>query len=408
MLLNNPKLATDSDLLTPAANTHTPRPFRQRCTVVTGCLALAVSAAGCAQSDDNQKQPRPAMTAVEVSANRVSLDQELERMKGIATSVITNKSGHEEATLDGAADMILVPGGTFTMGNDTMTAKVAGRSAAPAHDVTLSPYWIAKTPVTIGQFRQFVADTKYETSVEKPGHQGSYIYNFDDKGFRPTPGHKWDNSFLQVTKKFPEIKVTDEHPVVNVSWYDCISYTNWLATKHDLPFTLPTEAEWEHAARGTDGRIYPWGNQVPDGSRANYADETFDKYFPDTGQSEVHHGVDDGHAITSPVGSYPAGKSPIGALDMAGNVTEWVFDGMSEYTAEAKTDPVNTQDAQEVRMQKAGFWAGSAGRAGVSPDELKHGHNIRADARQGDDPVSADDHLGCRIAISYTPRPLGD
>lgn len=373
---------------------------------------LATSLAGCGlfqpsgPGQPGSQQPRPDITPVQVAAKRVPLDKELDRMKKTAQAVAVNDAGYEEAKLNGVADMILVPGGSFTMGNNSLTADVAGEAAAPAHKVTLSPYWIAKTPVTIGQFRQFVDETQYQTSVELSGHQGSYVYNFQDKGFRPTPGHKWDNSFFQVTEKYPKIVVTAEHPVVNVSWFDCLAYTNWLSKKYKLPFTLPTEAEWERAARGTDGRIYPWGNEDPDGTRANYADDTFNKYFPETGQSDVHHGINDGHAITSPVGSYPAGRSPIGALDMAGNVTEWVYDGPSDYTDTPKTDPLHGADSQDVRMQKAGFWAGSAGRPDQSPNELINGHNIRADARQGDDPGSADDHLGCRAAISYTVRSL--
>ena len=126
-------------------------------------------------------------------------------------------------------------------------------------------------------------------------------------------------------------------------------------------------------------------------------------YFPGTEQSLVHHGVNDGYAITSPVGSFPEGQSPIGALDMAGNLTEWIYDSFFEYTSSPKNNPISLQD-NDIRMMKAGFWAGSAGRAGVIPDELVFGHNIRSDARQGDTPNSADDHLGFRIAISYTDR----
>lgn len=335
---------------------------------------------------------------------RLAPDAEIERVAAVANDVFVNDLGYTEAKLGNAADMILIPGGTFAMGNDALTSDVTGASAAPAHSVTLSPYWIAKTPVTIAEYRAFVEATDYQTSVELPGHYGSWIYNFDAKGFVPTPGHRWDNSFHQVTERFPELMVTEQHPVINVSWYDCIAYTNWLSGRHGLPFTLPTEAEWEFAARGTDGRTYPWGEQEPDSTLANYADESFDRYFPGTGQSVVHRGVDDGHAITSPVGSYPAGRSPVGALDMAGNVTEWVFDGYREYTSAHQTDPIGS-DELDLRMQKAGFWAGSAGRFGVDPDEIADGHNIRSDARQGDDPASADDHLGCRVAISYTPRP---
>ena len=334
---------------------------------------------------------------------RLTAPEEVARVRDRAVRVTQNDLGFWEAGFDGAATMILVPGGTFQMGNDALTERVTGFAAAPAHSVTLSPYWIGKTPVTIGQFRRFVVATGYVTNVELEGHSGPWVYDFDAQGFVPKRDHRWDNAFHQVTARFPELTVDDRHPAPNISWYDCIAYANWLTERHRLPFTLPSEAEWEYAARGDDGRVYPWGNQEPDGTRANYADSRFDRYFPGTEQSLVHHGVDDGFAITSPVGSFPAGRSPFGALDMAGNLTEWVFDGYRGYSPEARLDPVHLE-ATAIRMQKGGFWAGSAGRFDVTPDEIEFGHNIRSDSRQGDDPASADDHLGCRVAISYTPR----
>jgi formylglycine-generating enzyme required for sulfatase activity len=182
-----------------------------------------------------------------------------------------------------------------------------------------------------------------------------------------------------------------------------VDFCRWLSRKTGVNFVLPTEAQWEYAARGTDQRIYPWGNDEPDGTKANYADEAFQAVFPGTEQAKVHFGVNDGFAATSPVGSFPAGASPFGALDMAGNVTEWVFDWYGIYEKRFYQDPIGPQSGVD-RVMKAGFWAGSAGREGQDPDELIIGHNIRADARQYDDPDSADDHLGFRIAIDYLSR----
>lgn len=334
-----------------------------------------------------------------------SMQQELEHVGKIAQSLTQNYLGYWEADFGNGIVMIYVPEGSFTIGNNALSPEVVTGSqpATPAHQVTLSHYWISKTPVTIGQFRAFVKSNNYVTQVEKAGHSGPFVYDFASNGFMPKQGYYWDNAFKDVTAKYPEITVNDNHPVSCVSWNDAIAYTNWLKSSNGLKFTLPTEAEWEYAARGTDGRIYPWGNETPDGTRANYADETFNLYFPNTGQSIVHQGVNDGFAITSPVGTFPLGHSPVGALDMAGNLTEWVYDSAYEYTETPKTNPVYIA-SNGTKMQKAGFWAGSAGRPNVTPNELMDGHNIRSDARQGDDPNSADDHLGFRIAISYTQR----
>ena len=334
-----------------------------------------------------------------------SMQEELDFVETKANSLIQNDLGYWEADFGNGLVMIYILEGSFTIGNNDLSSSTTKSAISfPAHEVTLSHYWISKTPITTGQFRSFVSQNNFVTDVEVAGHEGPFVYDFDINGFQPKQGYYWDNAFKDVTAKYPEITVNDQHPVSCVSWNDAIAYTNWLKESNNLEFTLPTEAEWEYAARGSDGRVYPWGNETPDGTRANYADEMFDQYFPNTEQSIVHQGINDGYAITSPVGSFPEGRSPFGALDMAGNLTEWVYDSYYEFSASPKINPVFTNANNNIKMMKAGFWAGSAGRFGVKPNEIEYGHNIRSDARQGDDLNSADDHLGFRIAISYTQR----
>lgn len=129
----------------------------------------------------------------------------------------------------------------------------------------LPGYWIGKYPVTVAQFREFAAD------------------------------YRWaDRESLQGP---------DNHPMANVTWRHARDYCRWLAQITGLPVTLPSEAEWEKAARGTDGRLYPWGNELPDARLCNFG-----------------HNVD----RTTPVGQYSTqGDSPFGCADMAGNVWEW-------------------------------------------------------------------------------------
>ncbi len=175
---------------------------------------------------------------------------------------------------------IRIPAGKFIMGSDEYDRE------RPLHELDLpDDYWLAKYPVTVAQFRAFVEATKY---------------NFDRWQFNPVANH----------------------PVVAVRWYDALAYCQWLDEQLSVisrqapgndPFWqglaqgklhvgLPSEAEWEKAARGTDGRIYPWGEK-PDPNCANY-DQT---------------GIGD----TSPVGAFPEGISPSGLLDLSGNVWEW-------------------------------------------------------------------------------------
>lgn len=346
----------------------------------------------------------------EVNTIQETRQKEFEMVKAKATSLSKNDLGYWEATFDDGIIMMYVPKGSFTMGNDLLTDEAVPENnsfgAAPQHKVNLNQYWISKTPITNAQFEAFVKETNYVTQVEKEGHTGPWVYELKIRAFETKFGHNWKNAFKDnITANFPEITTNERHPVVNITWFDCIAYTKWLSKKTGLNFTLPTEAEWEYAARGNDFRTYPWGNELPDGTRANYADESFNKYFSGTGEALVHQGINDGYAITSPVGSFPKGASPIGAWDLVGNVRQWVYDSKYTYSKNEATSPIYLKD-NNIKLMKGGLWSASAGRFNTIPDEIAMGHNIRVDARQGFEPNSADDHSGFRIAISYTKRPL--
>jgi sulfatase modifying factor 1 len=169
-------------------------------------------------------------------------------------------------------ELILILAGEFLMGSDPDKDEYAWYDEQPQHTVYLPDYYIAKTPVTNAQYAAFVQNNEH---------------------YRP---EHWTKGL-----KIP-IGIGD-HPVVKVSWYDAVAYCNWLTEVTGKTYRLPSEAEWEKAARGTDGRIYPWGDEPPDEGRCN-----FDK--------KVDH--------TTPVGQYsPRGDSPYGVADMAGNVWEW-------------------------------------------------------------------------------------
>jgi formylglycine-generating enzyme required for sulfatase activity len=166
---------------------------------------------------------------------------------------------------------------------DTM----AHNDEKPQHRLELPTYWMGKTPVTNAQFRPFVAGDGYR-----------------NRDYWTEAGWEWrEESKIMTPRYWDDMKWNgDDYPVVGVSWFEAVAYCRWLTAQTGIPFRLPTEAEWEKAARGPDGRIWPWGNIWEDG-RCNSKEA--------------------GKERTTPVGSFPDGASPYGVLDMAGNVWEW-------------------------------------------------------------------------------------
>jgi formylglycine-generating enzyme required for sulfatase activity len=179
--------------------------------------------------------------------------------------------------------MALVPAGKFTMGSDTGEAE-----EGPSHEVYLDDFWIDTTEITNQMYSLCV-----EASACKPPLQtGSYTRK----------NYHGDSRFL-------------DYPVVNVDWDMANAYCQWVGAR------LPTEAQWEKSARGTDGRIFTWGNNwdVQKFKRLNFADKNSPELTSDLS-------VNDGYGDTSPAGHYTAGISPYGIYDLAGNVWEWVAD----------------------------------------------------------------------------------
>jgi sulfatase modifying factor 1 len=223
--------------------------------------------------------------------------------------------------------MVKLPGGTFQMGSDQHYAE-----EAPAHRVTVAPFWIDRMPVTNRDFRRFVEATGYVTFSEiapdpkdypgalphmlKPGSlvftPPSYKVDLQDWGqwWRFEFGANWRRPYGKGKSNHG----LDDHPVVHVALCDVEAYAAWAGK------ALPTEAEWEYAARGgLDGAEYAWGDEfTPDG-----------KHLANTWQGAFPHenfGTD-GYARTSPVGAYP--PNAYGLYDMIGNVWEWTSDWYS-------------------------------------------------------------------------------
>jgi formylglycine-generating enzyme required for sulfatase activity len=192
----------------------------------------------------------------------------------------------------------------------------------PAHLVMLAGYWIDQTDVTNAQFGRFVAATGYVTDAERSGWGWVWQNGIGDLR---SPGASWHHPFG------PDSSITgmDTYPVVQVDWHDAQAYAAWVG------MSLPTEEQWEYAAHGPTYQPFPWGSALPDGSVANLCDMRCPR--PRTGSG------DDGYAYTSPVGHYPAGTSPYGVLDMAGNVLQWTRSVYAPYPGATYHDPVYGQ-----------------------------------------------------------------
>ena len=230
-----------------------------------------------------------------------------------------------------ADDMVWIPGGEFLMGSDDHYPE-----EAPAHRVSVGGFWIDRFQVTNASFKRFVKDTGHVTVAERPPDPSQY------PGAKPellttgstvfvAPGHPvalnnpyaWWRFIPGADWRHPRgpastIRGLANHPVVHVAWDDVRAYAQWAGKD------LPTEAEWELAARGgLEGAQYTWGDEFrPDGS---YMANTWQGDFPNTND------IADGFAWTAPVGSFP--PNGYGLHDMAGNVWEWTSDWFQEHRA---------------------------------------------------------------------------
>jgi formylglycine-generating enzyme required for sulfatase activity len=258
-------------------------------------------------SEDRRKALARAM-ARKVTARWATVAELCDALRSDALRVVIEsiETGKERINEKDGSVLVYVPGGVYTLGTNKdieAYAKDEYRSwPKPEHSVILSPFWIGKYPVTNEQYARFL---KANLGEPKPAY--------------------WDE------KQFNE----PQQPVVGVSWLEATAYCRWAGLE------LPSEAQWEVTARGTDARPYPWGNEEPSERLANFGDHV-------------------GHP--SPVGAYPEGAGPYGTLDQAGNVWEWGLDAWDEKaykTRDGKRDPVvaaDESDADALRVVRGGSW----------------------------------------------------
>ena len=307
-------------------------------------------------------------------------------------------------------DMVLIPGGQFTMGSDRHYPE-----EAPAHRVSVDGFWIDLHPVTNAQFQAFVEATGYRTLAEQPADPALYP-GADPAALAPasavfappaspvdlTDPYQWWSSVPGANWRHPGGPATSlrnrlDHPVTHLAWADALAYAEWVGKQ------IPTEAEWEYAARGgLPGSEFAWGEELTPGGR----------YMANTWQGEFPHqnlGLD-GYAGTSPVGAFPA--NGYGLHDMIGNVWEWTSDWYSEYrrlicsapaccgAPSRLVNPVGGREADSVESGQL--------RAGIPRKVIKGGSHLcapnhcrryRPAARVPQPIDTATCHLGFRCVV---------
>ncbi len=341
-----------------------------------------------------------AIASVVASAYAASRLLRTDNRAGLASSVDLSKA---------PASMKWIPGGAFTMGSDEARSQVNER---PAHRVRVAAFWMDEHPVTNAEFRAFVDATGYVTTAEQrpnweeikkqvaPGTPkpddsklvpGSLVFappshavplNDLTQWWQWTPGASW---------RHPEgpgsgIDGKDRHPVVQVSWDDAIAFAKWAGKR------LPTEAEWEFAARGgLEGKRYAWGDAFePDGP---HMANIFHGDFPHRQTAE------DGYPATSPVGSFP--PNGYGLVDMAGNVWQWTADfyRADEFTERAGNEALcdNPQGPASTNDPTDPYSVRRVIKGGSFLCHVTYCESYRPSARRGTPPDTGSSHVGFRL-----------
>jgi formylglycine-generating enzyme required for sulfatase activity len=267
--------------------------------------------------------------------------------------------------------MVVVPSGTFTIGSPE---DEPGRAPdeAPRKRVVVRRFALARYEVTLDEYDRFRTATKRPTTggcIADRARRGTWEPDpratTDDPGFPQAPGH----------------------PVVCVSWDDAQAYVDWLNAQSGGGFRLPTEAEWEYAARAGSSEAHPWGSRLDSGcDYANVLDLTADARYPQFRGAECVDGV----VNTAPVGSFA--PNAFGLHDMIGNVGEWVADCATDSYASLGTDGTSTGGDCARRVVRGGSW-------GSLPKDVRVANRMRYPR------TSRDDSLGFRVARTLERRP---
>lgn len=273
----------------------------------------------------------------------------------------------------GGIEFVRIPGGGFIMGSKD-DDELAWCDEIPQHIFEIPyEYWVGRFPISNAQFAEFVRATSFETRAER--ESWCWVWNRIDAEWERQDGASWKHP-LGANSSLDGL---EQHPVVQVCWYDALAYCEWFNREYlrHLPqgicFRLPNEAEWEKAARGTEGRRWPWGNAY-DPARCN--------------------AKEGGEICTTPVGAHsPQGDSIYGAAGMSGNAWEWTVTLWGDdHDTPAFVYPYRGDDGRENLDAGEAFYR--IIRGGSYKDDLK---GMRCACRDLDPPHYSLSNLGFRL-----------
>lgn len=279
-------------------------------------------------------------------------------LSGAARSDFTNSLGMR---------MLQIPAGEFTMGSEEPVASLQQAyplaedyrlenlsDEAPAHQVRITkPFYMGATEVTVGQFRQFVQQSGYVPESISDG-TGGYGYNAQYDASKSKRGDAFEGRDPRYSWQNPGFAQTDAHPVVNVTLHDAWALAAWLSKQEGRNYRIPTEAQWEYAARaGTSTRYHCGDDPKCLLAVANTFDEAAKPYWPQFAANALPG--NDGYAFTAPVASFA--PNAFGLYDMHGNAWEWTQDLYGEdYYAHSPVDDPTGPQTGDIYVRRGGSW----------------------------------------------------
>ena len=290
------------------------------------------------------------------------LDSCLRKSRLFVSNAMVFKVGTEELK------MVWVEGGTFTMGCTSEQGGDCKDDERPVHNVELDGYYMGETEVTVGLFRQFVNQTGYKTDAEKKGWAWDWLKKNGEWKWDTLYDANWKCTHRGAVRK----KTEDDHPVVFVSWNDAQEFCKWLSQQTGKKFRLPTEAEWEYAARGgalSMGYRYSGGDDI--GKVA---------YYYDNGGSGTH-------SVRGKV------SNELGLYDMSGNVWEWCGDRYDNYGGSQRNPQGGATGS--IRVVRGGGWGYDA-------------KNCRVSNRDFNDPLYNNCYIGFRLVMCQNDRTVSN